>query len=54
MVIGGSYATEAEQANCTNVYYVNGGAGDLGFRYVLELPPLPESSGGIPASPDLK
>lgn len=40
MVIGGSYATDAQQANTANVYYVNGSAGDLGFRYVLELPEL--------------
>jgi hypothetical protein len=24
------------------MYYVNGGAGDLGFRYVLEIPAVRE------------
>lgn len=55
MVIGGSYASKAEQANCTEVNYVNGGAGDLGFRYVLELPPLPaETLNENPPLPDAK
>ena len=55
MVIGGSYASKAEQANCTEVNYVNGGAGDLGLRYVLELPPLPaETLNENPPSPDAK
>lgn len=45
MVIGGSYATDAQQANTANVYYVNGSAGDLGFRYVLELPELRDGDG---------
>ena len=42
MVIGGSYATAPQQANTANMYYVNGGAGDLGFRYVLEIPAVRE------------
>ena len=54
MVVGGSYATEAEQANCTNVYYVNGSAGDLGFRYMLELPSLPKPAEKAPVFQDSK
>ncbi|MPM60089.1 Hercynine oxygenase [bioreactor metagenome] len=37
-VIGGSGATGAQQAAAPNLNYVNGGAGDVGFRYVLEFP----------------
>ena len=44
MVIGGSYATGAPQANSANMYYVNGGAGDIGFRYVLEIPAVREET----------
>jgi serine/threonine protein kinase/formylglycine-generating enzyme required for sulfatase activity len=44
MALGGSYATDAEQVDNANAYYVNDSAGDLGFRYVLEVPtPLQNS-----------
>ena len=35
---GGSGLTSPEQAQCPNIYYINGSAGDLGFRCVVELP----------------
>ena len=35
---GGSRVTGPEQAKCTEFYYLNGSAGDVGFRYVMELP----------------
>ncbi|MBS1370279.1 MAG: SUMF1/EgtB/PvdO family nonheme iron enzyme [Lentisphaeria bacterium] len=54
MVIGGSYATDAEQANNANVYYVNGSAGDLGFRYVLEVPALPPQAAENSKAPGAK
>ena len=34
----GSGLTSPEQAQCPNIYYINGSAGDLGFRCVVELP----------------
>jgi len=43
LVIGGSHATGPQQANTANMYYVNGGAEDLGFRYVLEIPAVRET-----------
>ncbi len=52
MVVGGSFATDSQQANATNVYYVNSGAGDLGFRYVLEIPANEDDAEPeIPADP---
>lgn len=38
LVLGGSSQTPPVLAGSSNAYYVNGGADDLGFRYVLELP----------------
>ena len=35
---GGSGLPSPEQAQCPNIYYINGSAGDLGFRCVVELP----------------
>ena len=35
---GGSGRTSPEQAQSPNTYYINGSAGDLGFRCVVELP----------------
>ncbi len=37
-VVGGSYASTAEQADTSNESYASDGAGDLGFRYVIEVP----------------
>ncbi len=43
LVLGGSSQTPPGLARSSNSYYINGGADDLGFRYVLELPPQMES-----------